>query len=417
MSFRSDVVIIGAGQAGLAISRCLTGLGIDHVLIERGRVGERWRSERWDSLRLLTPNWMTRLPGHLYSGGDPNGFMHCRDVIRMLEDYRQAFAAPVMSGARVRQLCESAGGYRIATDRGDWFARTVVIATGACDNPSIPAIANRMVDRILHLAPSDYKNADHLPKGGVLVVGASASGIQLAEEIHRSGRNVAISTGRHVSVPRSYRGRDITEWLDLCGFLSDGRRPDADPQQIARQPSLQLIGSDNRRSIGLSELSQQGIRILGRAIKAEDRRIQFAADLDTECAAARERRHRLLARIDAHIADNAIEAPEDPAAWACGNVPDNPPGWLDLRAEGIETVIWATGYRRDYSWMQVPVLDRHGEIENTFGATAAPGLFVLGLPFMRRRASTFIDGVGRDAEYLAPLIAKQLNHPAGSLAA
>ncbi len=417
MSFRSDVVIIGAGQAGLAISRCLTGLGIDHVLIERGRVGERWRSERWDSLRLLTPNWMSRLPGHLYSGDDPNGFMHCRDVIRMLEDYRHAFAAPVMTGARVRQLCESAGGYRIATDRGEWFARTVVIATGACDKPFIPAIANCMTDRILHLAPSDYKNADHLPKGGVLVVGASASGIQLAEEIHRSGRKVAISTGRHVSVPRSYRGRDITEWLDLCGFLSDPRRPDADPQQIARQPSLQLIGSDDRRSIGLSELSQQGIRILGRAINAEDRHMQFAADLDTECAAARERRHRLLARIDAHVADNTIEAPEDPAAWECGYVPDNPAGWLDLKAEGIETVIWATGYRRDYSWMQVPVLDRHGEIENTFGATAAPGLFALGLPFMRRRASTFIDGVGRDAEYLAPLIAKQLNHPAGSLAA
>ncbi|MEO4042053.1 NAD(P)-binding domain-containing protein [Hoeflea sp. CAU 1731] len=417
MSFRSDVVIIGAGQAGLATSRCLTSLGIDHVLIERGRVGERWRSERWDSLRLLTPNWMTRLPGHLYSGDDPKGFMHCRDVVRLLEDYRQAFAAPVMSNTRVTRLCTSTGGYRIATDRGEWFARTVVIATGACDKPFIPAIANGLADRILHLAPSDYKNADNLPKGGVLVIGASASGIQIAEEIRRSGRNVAISTGRHVSVPRSYRGRDITEWLDLCGFLSDERRLDADPQQLARQPSLQLIGSDNRRSIGLAELSRQGIRILGRAVNAEDRHMQFAADLDTECKAARERRHRLLARIDAHIDDNAIEAPEDPAARECGYVPDNPAGWLDLRAEGIETIIWATGFRRDYSWMQVPVLGRHGEIENASGATAAPGLFVLGLPFMRRRASTFIDGVGRDAEYLAPLIAKQLNHPAGSLAA
>lgn len=417
MSFRSDVVIIGAGQAGLAISRCLTGLGIDHVLIERGRVGERWRSERWDSLRLLTPNWMTRLPGHLYSGDDPTGFMHCRDVVRLLEDYRQAFAAPVMSNTRVLQLSPTNGGYRIATDRGDWFARTVVIATGACDKPHIPTIANRLTDRILQLAPSDYKNADTLPKGGVLVIGASASGIQLAEEIQRSGRHVAISTGRHVSVPRSYRGRDITEWLDLCGFFSDERRPDADPQQLARQPSLQLIGSDNRRSIGLAELSLQGIRILGRAINAKDRHMQFAADLDTECAAARERRQRLLARIDAHIDDTAINAPEDPAAWEYGYVPDNPAGWLDLRAEGIETIIWATGFRRDYSWMQVPVLDRHGEIENTSGATAAPGLFVLGLPFMRRRASTFIDGVGRDAEYLAPLIARQLNHPAGTLAA
>lgn len=412
MTSRTDVIIIGAGQAGLAMSRCLTEMGIDHVLLERGQVGERWRSERWDSLRLLTPNWMTRLPHCPSHGQNPKGFMRSRHFVQFLEDYRLSFAAPVQSQTRVLSVSPQGHGYLVETDRGHWQARSVVIATGACGKPFIPRMAGQLAEHIHQITPGQYRRANLLPVGKVLVVGASATGIQLAEEIHRSGRDVTIATGRHVPLPRHYRGRDIMEWLDLCGFLSDPRKSDADPRAITRQPSLQLIGNMEGRSIDLHTLQQQGVRILGRATGASEDAMRFATDLEAECTAARERRHRLLARIDAYSASRDIEAPEEVDPGSAATPVFSSIEEINLKNEGIRTIVWATGYRREYPWLKAPVVNSSGEIENHGGETAQPGLFTLGLPFMRHRASTFIDGVGRDAEHLAPRITRHLRQRA-----
>src|SRR5215212_4602563 len=213
----TDVVIVGAGQAGLAMSRCLAAAGVDHVVLERRDIAERWRSERWDSLRLLTPNWLTRLPGWRYEGPDPNGFMTMPEVVRFLGDYAKSFSSPVHANTTVQSITSHEGGYRVATDAGVWTARSVVVATGHCDRPLVPAAASRLSTRVHQLTPPEYRRPEDLPEGGVLVVGASASGVQIAEELRRSGREVVLAVGRHVRVPRRYRGRDIMWWLDRAG--------------------------------------------------------------------------------------------------------------------------------------------------------------------------------------------------------
>lgn len=410
MSQQTDVLIIGAGQAGLAMSRCLTDADIDHVLIERGDVGERWHSERWESLRLLTPNWMTRLPGYSYQGTDPDGFMRCMEVVRFLETYRSSFDAPVMTHTRVLDLSSEGSGFRVTTDGGVWTARSIVVATGACDRPNVPAWASGLSHDIEQIVPERYRSPRDLPAGGVLVVGASATGVQLADEIQRAGHQVTVAAGRHVRIPRCYRGRDIMAWLDACGFLDEGRSPDADARELIRQPSLQLIGHPGRHALDLPRLAECGVRIVGHAIGADGDRLDVAPDLSHECMAAEERRRKLLARIDTFIEDHGLNAPQDPLAWAWPGVISSKINRLDLRAAGIRTVVWATGYRRSYPWLRLPVFDAAGEIRNIGGVSDMPGLFVLGLPFMRRRSSTFIDGVGRDAEDLLASIARHLNH-------
>jgi putative flavoprotein involved in K+ transport len=239
---RTDVLIIGAGQAGLAMSACLAARGIEHVVLERGRVAERWRSERWDSLRLLTPNWMTRLPGHAYRGGAPEGFM-CRDeVAEFLAGYGRGIVAPVAEATRVLRVAQCADGYEVTTDRGSWRARAVVLATGACDRAAVPGWSRTVSQRVAQVVPSRYRRPEDLPAGGVLVVGASATGVQLAEEIHRSGRPVTLAVGSHSRLPRRYRGRDIMEWFDAAGLLDERAEAVPDIAAARRQPSLQLVG-------------------------------------------------------------------------------------------------------------------------------------------------------------------------------
>jgi len=282
----TDIVIIGAGQAGLAMSRCLSARGIAHIVLERGRIGERWRSERWESLRLLTPNWMTRLPGGGYDGPDPDGFMTMPETVRFLEGYAHSIAAPVESGVAVKSVKRSGDGYRVVTDAGEWMARGLVIATGHCDQPRIPLMASRLGRRILQVVPRDYRRPGQLPEGGVLVIGASASGIQLAEEIHASGRPVTLSIGHHTRLPRRYRGHDILWWLDRLGSLRKART-EVHPHDTQREePSLQLIGSPDHRSIDLALLQRKGVRLVGRATAARGRRLRFAADLLQTTAAA-----------------------------------------------------------------------------------------------------------------------------------
>jgi putative flavoprotein involved in K+ transport len=408
---RVDTLVIGAGQAGLSMSRCLADRSVEHVVLERGRVAQRWRSERWDSLRLLTPNWQTRLPGYRYSGAAPDAYMAVSEVVDYLQGYARSFAAPVEENAAVVAVEAAGDRYRVSTERGDWLADNVVIATGHCDLPSVPNFAGSLSADVAQLDATRYRNPVQLRDGGVLVVGASSSGIQLADEIHGSGRPVTLAVGRHTRVPRRYRGRDILWWLDVMGLLDMLVARVRDIEVARRQPSLQLVGRHDHATLDLPQLERRGVRLVGRAIGASGASVLFADDLVAHTVAADARLARLLARIDAFVAQAGLApevgAPEpfEPFHW-----PAPAPTAIDLGAEGIRTVVWATGFRRSYPWLKVPILDEEGEIRHDGGITPAQGLYVLGLHFLRRRKSSFIDGVGDDARELADHIAARGSH-------
>lgn len=401
-----NTVVIGAGQAGLAMSRCLADRAIEHVVLERGRVAERWRSERWDSLRLLTPNWQSRLPGYRYSGAEPDSYMTMPELVNYLEGYARLTEAPVEQSTTVETVETAGVGYRVKTDRGDWRAESVVIATGYCDVPYVPPLAAQLSPEIVQWVPTRYRNPGQLPPGGVLVVGASASGLQLADEIHASGRPVTLAVGRHTRLPRRYRGRDILWWLDAMGVFDETAESVFDIEVSRRQPSMQLVGRPDHSTLDLPLLERRGVRLAGRVTGVDAAGVTFADDLVAQTAAADVRLARLRERIDAFVAaaglgrEVAEPEPFEPFRW-----PELGPTRIDLRAEGIRTVVWATGFRRRYPWLKLPVLDGKGEIRHRGGITPAPGLYVLGLRFLRRRKSSFIDGVGDDARDLADHIA------------
>src|SRR3954451_178898 len=249
---RTTTVVVGAGQGGLAMSRCLTDRSIDHVLLERGEVAGSWRAQRWDSLRLLTPNWQCRLPGMSYDGDDPDGFMACSQVADFIASYATAISAPVQTGTSVTSVRQSNGGYHVTTDQGEWQCETVVLATGAFNKPHVPALADGVPSAVRMIAPLDYRNPDDLPDGGVLVVGASATGVQLAHEIQLSGRPVTLAVGEHVRGPRVYRGRDIHWWMDVAGVLDERYDEVDDIVRARRVPSMQLAGTDDRADFDLN---------------------------------------------------------------------------------------------------------------------------------------------------------------------
>jgi putative flavoprotein involved in K+ transport len=396
-----DTLVIGAGQAGLAMSRCLTDAAIDHAVLERGRLGERWRSERWDSLRLLTPNWATRLPGWAYQGDDPSGFMTAAELVDHFERYADSFEAPVHEGTSVTGVRAHDGGFVVETDDRTWRARRVVIATGWCDRPYVPAMGAELAAGIEQRTPSDYRNPDQLPAGGVLVVGASASGVQLADELRRTGREVVLAVGQHNRLPRSYRGLDIWWWLDRIGTFSRTIDELPDPEQARREGSLQLVGRDDHRDIDLPSLQRAGVRLTGRLSAIDGGDAVFAPDLAVTTAAAERRLRRVLGEIDQHIASTGLEAEVLPATEPAAVVDTYSPHRIDLARAGISTVIWATGFTRRYPWLHVPVLDAAGEIRQQRGVTPVPGVYVLGQRFQHRRDGNFIDGVRHDAAFVA----------------
>jgi putative flavoprotein involved in K+ transport len=410
---RTEAVVIGGGQAGLAMSRCLTDAGVDHVVLERGRVAERWRRGSWDSLRLLTPSWQSRLPGFRYDGADPDGYMAVGEVIDYLDRYAHSFRAPVEESTAVRAVEAAGGGYRVTTDRGTWEAPSVVVATGHCDTPFVPPVARHLPEDVVQVVPSRYRNPRQLPEGGVLVVGASATGVQLADEIHASGRPVTLAVGRHTRLPRVYRGRDILWWLDAMGVFDEPADEVFDLAISRGQPSLQLVGRPDRATLDLPTLEARGIRLAGRVVGVEGSRVSFADDLVAHTAASDARLARLLQRIDVFAARTGLDAevgppePFRPFVW-----PAPSPARINLRDEGIRTVVWATGFRRLYPWLKVPALDERGEIRHEGGVTPFAGLYVIGLYFLRRRKSSFIDGVGRDAMDLTAHLAAHLRRAA-----
>jgi len=398
----TDTLIVGAGQAGLAASRCLTDHGHDHVVLERGRIGQRWRSDVWDSLHLLTPNWLNALPGRPYSGPDPGGFASAAGFTDHLADYARSFDAPVVEHTGVRLLHKRNGRFEITTDADVWQAAAVIIATGWCDRPAVPTMAQALPADIHQVAPNQYRNPHSLPPGGVLVVGASATGVQIAAELAAGGRDVTIAVGSHTRMPRTYRGMDIYWWLQRIGHLDRTIDQMPDRTLARREPSAQLVGTTDRRPLDLTTLRATGVHLTGRVTAVDGHRVRLAPDLPATVAAAEARLRRLLGRIDKHIDANGLRRdvlePWRPRPLA----PTRVVSYLDLRAAGVNTIVWATGHRRSYPWLRpLPVLDNQGEIRQYRGRTPMPGLYVLGQRFQHRRSSHLIGGVGRDASEVA----------------
>jgi putative flavoprotein involved in K+ transport len=395
-------IIIGAGHSGLAMSWHLSALSIDHLIIERGEIANSWRTERWDSLRLLTPNWQSRLPGFSYGGQDQHGYMTMPEIAGFIDRYARKTAAPVRTATRVTRVRRTEGGYEVVTDRGQWRCRTLVIASGAHNIASVPRLAEGLPADIASLTPLDYRSPGQLPPGGVLVVGASASGVQIARELQMSGRQVTLSTGSHVRVPRIYRGRDILWWMDAMGAMNVRYDEVDDVDRVRRLPSFQLMGSPERTSVDLNCLRGLDVEIVGKLAGLHGHEVQFSGGLANACELADLKLRRLLRSIDAwaEMTGHAASVPS-PDEFEPTAAPPTTPLHMDLRKAGIGTVIWATGFRPDYAWLDLPVFDRKGSLIHDGGVVASPGVYVLGLPFMRRRKSSFIDGAGADAAELA----------------
>jgi putative flavoprotein involved in K+ transport len=405
-----STVVVGAGHAGLAVSHFLSRRSIDHVVIERGEVANTWRTERWDSLRLLTPNWQSRLPGAGYSGDDPDGFMTMAEVVEFIDGYARLIDAPVRTHTTVTSVRPVDERYEVVTDQGTWIAPTVVLASGGFNRARIPEVANGVPDSVEMLDPLRYRSPDQLGDGGVLVVGASATGIQLAEEIHRSGRPVTLAVGEHVRLPRLYRGRDIMWWMDRIGVL-DERYDEVDDLVRARNiPSPQLIGSPERRTVDLNALTDIGVRLVGRVAGMVDGKAQLSGSLRNKANLADLKMTRLLDGIDLWATENDVDGDvEAPHRFEPTRIEDSPPLSLDLNSGEITTVLWATGFRPDYSWLHARVLDRKGQIRHDAGVVlGAPGMYRIGLNMLRRRKSSFIHGAEDDALDLTDHLAAYL---------
>jgi putative flavoprotein involved in K+ transport len=406
---RTTAVIIGAGHSGLAMSKRLVDAGVDHVLLERDEVASSWRHQRWDSFTLLTPNWQTRLPGCSYEGDDPDGFMTGAEIAALIGRYAETIEAPVRTGAEVTSVRGADGGYAVVTAEGTWRSRCVVLAGGACNLPSTPAFAAAVPDGVASVNPLEYRSPDELPDRAVLVVGAAATGIQLADEIHSSGRQVYLSVGEHVRMPRTYRGRDIQHWMEAIGRL-DERYDEVEEILKARGlASPQLIGTRELRTLDLNCLTDAGVQLRGRLGAIRDGVALFSGGLGNNCRLADQKLGRLLDEIDEWIEANGlqgeVEAAERPNPT---RVPSGAPLTLDLRSGEVGTVVWATGFRPDLSWVELPVFDSSGRLRHDGGVVDAPGVYYLGGTFLRRRRSSFIHGAAADTADLAAHLAAHL---------
>ena len=392
------------------MSRVLSERSIEHVVLERGEVANSWRRERWDSLRLLTPNWLSRLPGYAYAGSDPDGFMNLPEVVNFIASFAAEISAPVRTHAAVTSVRSIEGGYQVATEQGEIHCRCLVIASGANNTPRVPDLHRGVPQSVHCLTTFSYRNPDTLPAGGVLIVGAAATGLQLADEIHRSGRPVTLCVGEHVRLPRSYRGRDILWWMEKSGVWNQRYDQIEDLERARRLPSPQLVGTPEHATLGLNTLSRAGVEIVGKLAAVRDGRALFSGGLANQLALADLKMERLLDTFDAWARESHIDSEVGPVErFELTQVPPSTRLSLDLRSGAIRTIVWATGYRPDYRWLNVPVFTHKGELRHDGGVVSeAPGMYVLGLPVLRRRKSTFINGAEADARDLAKHLAGYL---------
>jgi putative flavoprotein involved in K+ transport len=361
-------------------------------------VANSWRRERWDSLRLLTPNWQSRLPGHRYEGPDPDGYMTMSEVIDLIERFATISSVPVRTGTNVTSVGRTDDGYRVTTSGGEIRCQAMVIASGACNQPTLPQLNDAVPASVAQFTPFDYRDPAQLPDGGVLVVGASATGVQLAAELQRSGRPVTLSVGEHVRLPRTYRARDVLWWMDASGVWDERHDEIDDLTRARRLPSPQLVGTPARTTLDLNALAAMGVELVGRWAAVRDGRALFSGGLRNVFSLADLKMERLLDTFDdwarTHGCDAELGPPE---RFAPTRVPETTRLQLDLRSGEIRSIVWATGYRPDYGWLDVPVVDAKGQLQHQGGVVDSPGMYALGLPVLRRRKSTFIHGIEDDA--------------------
>jgi putative flavoprotein involved in K+ transport len=373
-------------------------------------VANSWRSERWDSLRLLTPNWLSRLPGLRYEGPDPDGYMTVPEVTEFIERFAAATRAPVRTGANVTSVRRAGDGYQVTTTRGEIACRAVVIASGACNKPSVPPLRDAVPASVEQLTPFDYRDPAKLPDGGVLVVGASATGVQLAAEISRAGRPVTLSAGEHVRLPRTYRGRDVLWWMDASGVWDQRYDEVEDLTRARRLPSPQLVGTPERITLDLNALTSLGVELVGRWAAVRDGRALFSGGLRNVFSLADLKMNRLLDTFDEWALTSGRDAEFGaPERFAPTLAPQASRLAIDLGSGEFRAIVWATGFRPDYGWLDVPVVDAKGQLWHDGGVADSPGLYALGLPVLRRRKSTFIYGIEDDAREV-------IGHLAGYLA-
>ena len=407
-----ETVIVGGGQAGLATSYYLGQQGREHVVLEKTtHVGNAWRSDRWDSFTLVTPNWTMQLPGAAYEGIDPHGFMAAAEVVAALEGYAQRYQMPMRYGVQVLAVEPKSrgGGYHVRTDGPAFEARNVVMATGLFQQPRIPPAGADLPAGIVQMTSGQYRRPEALPPGAVLVVGSAQSGSQIAEELHQAGRKVYLCVGSAGRAPRRYRGRDVFEWLHLAGFFD--RTPDKLPSPRARfGGNPHVSGKDGGHTLNLHQFARDGVVLLGRLEGVQDGKIWLAPDLATNLARADEFEAELLELIDTYVAQRGLDAPREPVPQLRDRYAAPAIRELDLRAVGIGSVIWATGYRFDFSLVRLPVVDDFGFPVQDRGVTAYPGLFFVGLPWLPVAKTGLFIGVGENAAHVAAKVVARNGH-------
>jgi putative flavoprotein involved in K+ transport len=404
MTNHYPVVIVGGGQAGLSMSYCLKERGLDHIIFEKNQIANAWRSQRWDSFCLVTPNWQCQLPGYPYKGNEPEGFIKKDEIVAYIENYARSFNPPIQEGVEVLNLRRGDRGiFEVTTSIGDYTADQVVVAAGAYHQPKIPKISQRLPEHILQVHSSKYKNPESLPEGAVLVIGTGQSGCQIAEDLHLAGRKVHLCVGSAPRSPRRYRGKDAVEWLDLMGYyeLSIDQHPQK--EKVRSKANHYLTGRDGGREIDLRRFALEGMQLHGRLKNIASNKLEFFNDLKQNLDGADAVSESIKKTIDNFIAKNNLDAPLEPPyqpVWQPEmDIPD-----LDLAEANITTVIWCTGFQSDFSWIEIPVFDGKGYPGHDRGVTEVKGLYFLGLPWLYTWGSGRFSGVARDATYLADYI-------------
>ena len=397
-----DTVVIGAGQAGLSASYHLTRRGIEHVVLERGRVGETWRSERWDGFVLNTPNWTLDLPGFPYAGPEPDAFAPRAEVIRYFEEYAESFSAPVREGAEVTHVSRDDDGFLIETVGDALAAHSVIVAAGSYQRPTAAPLGHNLPEDVFQLHTRDYRRPAQLPDGGVLVVGSGQSGCQIADELVDAGRHVVLSVGRCPWFPRVYRGREVMHWLVETGRVDDTLESLPSPAaRLACNPPVS--GNDGGHDCNPRWLARRGVDLVGRIADVDGHVVRFAEGLEASLAAGDEFLTAFKRRVDEYVSLSGLDVPEaEPVepAMPARHVPE-----LDLRAAGVTTVLWANGFRPDHSWIEGVETDEQGWPIHERGISPIAGLAFVGLHWLYRRKSALLIGVGEDAEYIVSRLA------------